>query len=156
MIPNMLLLQFILGSTFYCTRQGVSNHLITFEQEDERDSTQNDRVHEANYMINENDNERDLRTVIRAKDEELENIFNQILQDLEDCTMLEMHSRQKLPKRKLTPDIKESANRILDEYLHGDKNIPKITGKVYAMGKATTIKSGIVQKQANYCRKNSS
>ena len=67
-----------------------------------------------------------------------------------------MHSRQKLPKLKLTPDIKESANRILDEYLHGDKNIPKITDKIYAVGKATTIKSGIVQKQANYCRKNSS
>ena len=34
-------------------------------------------------MINENDNEQELRTVIRVEDKELENIFNQILQDME-------------------------------------------------------------------------
>ena len=44
-------------------------------------------------MINQNDNEQDLRTLIRAEDKELENIFNQILQDLEHYTMLEMHPR---------------------------------------------------------------
>ena len=47
------------------------------------------------------------------EDKELENIFNQILQDVEHCTMLEMHPREKLPKRKLTPDTEESANRII-------------------------------------------
>ena len=131
-----------------------SNHQITFEYESERNSTQNHTVHEANGLINENDNEQDLRTVIRAEDKELENIFNQILQELEHCTMLEMHPREMLPKLKLTPDIEESANRILDEYLHGDENIPEITDKVYAMGKAIKIKSGIVQRQANYHRRN--
>ena len=30
-----------------------SNHQITFEYEGERDSTQNDRVHEANDLIND-------------------------------------------------------------------------------------------------------
>ena len=44
-------------------------------------------------MINENDNEQDLRTVIRVEDKELENIFNQILQGLEKCTTLEMYQR---------------------------------------------------------------
>ena len=68
--------------------------------------------------------------------------------------MLEMHSREKLPKLKLTPDIEENANRILGEYLHGDENIPEITDKVYAMGKAIAIKSGIVPRQANYRREN--
>ena len=48
-----------------------SNHQITFEYESERDSTQNNRVHEANVLINENDNEQDLRAVIRAEDKEL-------------------------------------------------------------------------------------
>ena len=52
-----------------------SNHQIIFEHEDERDSTQNYRVHEANGLINENDNEQDLRTVIRAENKELENIL---------------------------------------------------------------------------------
>ena len=84
-------------------------------------------------MINENDNEQGLRTVIRAEDKELENISNQILQNLEHCTMLVIHRTGKLPKLKLTPDIEESANRILDKYLHGDENIPEITDKVYAM-----------------------
>ena len=105
-------------------------------------------------MINENDNEQVLRTVIRVEDKELEKIFNQILQDLEHCTMLEMHLREKLPKLKLTPDIEESANRILDEYLYEDENIPELTDKVYAMGKIIAIKSWILQRQANYFRKN--
>ena len=74
------------------------------------------------------------------------------MQDLEHCTILEMHPREKLPKLKLTSDIEERANRILDEYLYGDENIPKITDKVYATGKTTAIKSGIVQRQANYRR----
>ena len=39
-------------------------------------------------------------------------------------------------------------------YLHGDENIPESTDKVYVMRKAYDIKSGIVQRQANYCRKN--
>ena len=50
-----------------------------------------------------------------------------------------MHPRQKVPKLKLTSDIEESANRILNEYLHGDENIPEITDKVYAMEKAIGI-----------------
>ena len=130
-----------------------SNHQMAFKHEDERDSIQNDRVQEANGLINENDCEQELRTVIRLKGKELENIFNPILQDLEHCTMLEMHPRGKLPKLKLTPDIEESINRILDEYLHGYENIPEITDKVYAIGKEIAIKSEIVQKQANYSRK---
>ena len=97
-----------------------------------------------------NDNEQDLRTVIRSEEKELENIFNKILQQLEHCTMLEMHPREKLPKLKLTTDIEENANRILDEYLHGDESILEITDKVYALGKAIAIKSEIVQRQANY------
>ena len=105
-------------------------------------------------MIKENDNEQDLRTVIKTEDKELKYIFKQILQDLEHCTILEMHPREKLPKLKLTPDIEESANRILDEYLHGDENIPEITDKIYTMGKEVTIKSGIVQIQDNYRKEN--
>ena len=53
------------------------------KHKDEIDSIQNDRVQEANGLINENDNEQELRTVIRVEDKELENIFNQILQDME-------------------------------------------------------------------------
>ena len=64
-----------------------SNHQIAFEHEHERDSIHNDRLQEANGLINENDNEQELRTVIRVEDEELENRFNQILQDLKYCTI---------------------------------------------------------------------
>ena len=41
-----------------------SNHQMAFKHEDERDSIQNDRVQEANGLINENDCEQELRTVI--------------------------------------------------------------------------------------------
>ena len=56
-----------------------SNHQIAFEREDKRDSMQNGRIQEANSLINENNNEQELRTVIIVEDKELENIFNQIL-----------------------------------------------------------------------------
>ena len=54
-----------------------SNHQIKYEAE--RDSVRNDRVQEANGLINGIDHEQELKTAIRVEDEELENIFNQIL-----------------------------------------------------------------------------
>ena len=68
--------------------------------------------------------------------------------------MLEMHQRRKLPRLRLTADIEQRANRIIDQYLNRDEKIPEISVKVYAMGKAIAIKSGIMQRQANYLRKN--
>ena len=58
--------------------------------------------------------------------------------------MLQIQPSEKLPKLTLIFDTEESANRLLDEYFHEDENIPNITDKVYAMGKAIAIKSGIV------------
>ena len=63
--------------------------------------------------------------------------------------MLKMHPREKLPKLKLTSDGEESANRILDDYLHGNENIPEI-----GMGKATAMKSKMMSKETNSHRKN--
>ena len=116
-----------------------SNQQVAFEHKDERDSIQNDRVQEANGLINESDNEQELTTIIRVEDKGLGNIINQTLQDMEHCTMLQLHLREKLSKLKLTPDIEESTNRILDEYLHGDENIPEIIGKVYGKGNFNKI-----------------
>ena len=67
-----------------------------------------------------------------------------------------MHPRERLPKIKLTSNIEKSANRILDEYLHGDENIPEITDKGHAMGKTITINSGTIQKETSSRRKNKS
>ena len=67
--------------------------------------------------------------------------------------MLEKHPRERLRSLKLTPDTEKSTNRILDEYPNGDENIPGTIDKVYAIGKAVAVQSGIVQKQANYRRK---
>ena len=58
-----------------------------------------------------------------------------------------MHPREKLSKLRLTPGIEESANRILNKYLHGNENIPEITDNVYVMEKVIGIKSGTVQKK---------
>ena len=86
-------------------------------------------------------------TEIREEDEEMEEIFSQLLENLNHSTMLELEPREKLCKLKLTPEIEEGANRILDQDLHRDENIPRITDKVYAIGKATAIKPGIVLKE---------
>ena len=67
--------------------------------------------------------------------------------------MLELESREKLCKLKLTPEIEESANRMLDQYLHGDENIPEITDKDCAMAKAIAIKTGIVLNEKKGQRK---
>ena len=53
--------------------EGPSN--LTFGHEDERDSTQNARAHKANSLINENDNQEDLKIVITAENKKLENIY---------------------------------------------------------------------------------
>ena len=67
--------------------------------------------------------------------------------------IVEMDPSKQLPKLKITSDIGESANKILDEDLHGNEVIPEITDKVYAMGNATAIKSGIEQKRLNVTEK---
>ena len=85
------------------------------EDEAKRDSVYDDMVQAANGLINEINNEQELRTVIRDAGKELEKIFDQILQGLENGTMLEMNPRENLPKVKLTSDIEESTNRILNE-----------------------------------------
>ena len=58
-----------------------------------------------------------------------------------------MHPRENIPKPKLTSDFQESANMMLNEYLHGDENIPEMTDKVYAMVKTNVIKSETGQKE---------
>ena len=85
------------------------------EDEAKRDSVYDDMVQAANGLINEINNEQELRTVIRDEGKELEKIFDQILQGLENGTMLEMNPRENLPKVKLISDIEESTNRILNE-----------------------------------------
>ena len=85
------------------------------EDEAKRDSVYDDMVQAANGLINEINNEQEPRTVIRDEGKELEKIFDQILQGLENGTMLEMNPRENLPKVKLTSDIEESTNRILNE-----------------------------------------
>ena len=56
-----------------------------------------------------------------------------------------MHTREKLPRLKLTSDIVESANRTLGKYLHGDKNILEITDNVYAVGMIIAIWNSTVR-----------
>ena len=62
--------------------------------------------------------------------------------------------QEKILKLKLAFDTEESAYRILNEYLLGNENIPGITDKVYAMGKAIGLKSEILKRETNYRRKN--
>ena len=54
-----------------------SNYQI--EHEVQTDRVLDDRVLEVNSLINDIDNEQEVRTVIRVKDEERENIFKHIL-----------------------------------------------------------------------------
>ena len=55
----------------------------------------------------------------------------------------ELDLNEKLNKLVLTKEIQESAHSIMSCYIHGEDNIPGITDKVYAMGKAIDKKMGI-------------
>ena len=121
-------------------QQEEREHEVMQEHETELEATIED-------LSDEITREQEPGTEIREQDEELEEIFSHLLEDLNHSTMLKLRPREKLCKLKLTPEIEESANRILDQYLHGDENIPEITEKVYAMGKAVAIKTGIVLKE---------
>ena len=72
---------------------------------------------------------------------------------MEHCSLLQLEPREKLPKVKLTKEIKSSANRIPDRYLNDVKTIPEITVKVYAMGKAIAFKFGVKQTESNTTKK---
>ena len=61
--------------------------------------------------------------------------------------MFEIEPREKLSKLKMPIELQESADRILDQYLHGVDTIPEITDKGYAMGRAIERKMGIAQKE---------
>ena len=61
--------------------------------------------------------------------------------------MFEIELREKLSKLKMPTELQESADRILDEYLHGVDTIPEITDKVYAVGRAIEKKMGITQRR---------
>ena len=55
----------------------------------------------------------------------------------------ELDLNEKLNKLVLTKEIQESAHSIMSCYIHGEDNIPGISDKVYAMGKAIDKKMGI-------------
>ena len=53
----------------------------------------------------------------------------------------------------LTSDIEESANTMVEKYLHGDEIISEIRDKVYAVGRTIAKKSEIVEKENNSRKK---
>ena len=114
----------------------------------EYEVTQDDKQETETVVTDINDdvnNEQRLRKETMEENKELENLFNQQLQCIKHSTMLELELREKLGKLKLPAEIEESANRILDRYLCGADTIPEITGKVYAVGKATELEMEIAQ-----------
>ena len=62
------------------------------------------------------------------------------LDNLAHSSLLQMESREKLPKARFNNYLKESENRILDMYLKEVDIIPGISDKVYAMGRAIGFK----------------
>ena len=68
---------------------------------------------------------------------------------MDHSSLLQLEPCEKLPKVKLTNEIGGSANRALDQYLIDLNSIPEITDKVFAMGKAIEVKSGMKQPERN-------
>ena len=73
-IRNLILVRNRKGKDQQKDRVYPSKHQIAFEHGDERVNMQIDRVQEANSFINENDNEQELRTVMKLEDQQ--QLFN--------------------------------------------------------------------------------
>ena len=73
-------------------------------------------------------------------DKELERSFQIQTEAMDHCSLLQLELREKLPKVKLTKEIKSSVNRIFGRYLIGVTTIPETTYKAYVIGKAIAFK----------------
>ena len=82
------------------------------------------------------------REELTEEDQDLKEMFIIQLENLTHSLLLQIETREKLPKAKFDNQLKESANRVLDIYLKEVDTIPEICDKVYAMGRAIGLKSG--------------
>ena len=114
--------------------QGEREELLVHETEDDVNLEENNTEEERDFTS-------DLQ--IKPEDKELEDIFLKQIENQKFSTLTEMEPRNKLHKLKLSKEIEESANRILYSYLSEEDNIPEVTDKVYAMGKAIENKMGV-------------
>ena len=78
------------------------------------------------------------REKLAEEDQDLKEIF--II--LTHSSLLQIESREKLPKANFDNQLKESANRVLDIYLKEVDTIPGICDKIYAIGRAIVFKLG--------------
>ena len=85
--------------------------------------------------------------------DENDNYFLAQLDEIDQCTLLNLERRDKLPKVTLTDQLKISANKLLSIYLINVDTKPEITDKLYAMGKAIGHKLGAGQKQRSGSRR---
>ena len=127
-------------------------NLILVRKRKEIDWQENEPENETDLVvapepINNEEREQKVGENINEEDKELEQLFVQQLEGLKHSTMFEIEPREKLNKLKMPTELQESADRILDQYLHGVDTIPEITDKVYAMGRAIERKMGIAQKE---------
>ena len=119
--------------------------LVRRRNEIQQETTQEEDLPEENHKarndINNNDTNNngvvDKQTdKLIEDDKELERFFQIQIEAMDHCSLLHLEPREKLPKMKLANANEGSANRVLDRYLIDVNNIPEITDKVYAMGKA--------------------
>ena len=78
------------------------------------------------------------REELAEEDQDLKEIFIILTNSL----LLQIESREKLPKANLDNQLKESANRVLDIYLKEVDTTPGICDKIYTMGRAIVLKLG--------------
>ena len=80
----------------------------------------------------------------------LEEAFHEELIALEDIEEIVNKERERLPKiKKIPPELRRAANKILKEKLAKAETVNEIVDKVYAMGKAVARKMGIKKKCKN-------
>ena len=113
-------------------------------------------ANEANIEVDNNEVTEEIvyeGELLDAKDQELEKTFITHLENLCYCSMLELVSREKLPKVRLADKLQKSANKIFKIYLTSTDTLLEVTDIVYAMGKAIGSYLAVKQRDNDSTRK---
>ena len=121
------------------------------QQEEEEEQTDFERVianqvnnkeEQAGNNIEEAERIKLPREELTVEDQDLKTIFVTQLEKLTHSSLLQIETREKLPKARFDNQLKESPNRVLDTYLKEVDTIPETCDKAYAMGRAIGFKLG--------------
>lgn len=134
-------------------RQDSEREEVVITQDEQGNHNEQNNANEVQVRL---DGEReveiehaDIRTAWVEQDFKLEDLFLQELAKLPRPSPTDIEPRERLLKVKMTAEIENSANRILETHLRNGEKVEEIVDTVYAMGKAVVTLMEVKKKEKN-------